>query len=160
VFRLIARTTSLVGAGIALATSAPGAGRAVRLNGMERSFLQDVNAARAANGVGPVRVDVTLERAAREHTAEMLAGGVFAHGPWWQRLERLGARGPRFGEDLGWCADPASAPHRIVRLWLASRDHRAVLLRDGFDRVGIGVAIGPFKGFDRVAVVTAEFEGS
>ena len=159
-FRFIARTTSLVGVGIALAVSAPGAGRAVALTSLEHSFLEDVNAARAAHGLRPVRLDETLERAAREHTARMIDDGVFAHGDWWQQLEQLGARGPRLGENLGWCAFPASAPRRIVGLWLSSPDHRAVLLRAGFDRVGIGAAIGPFKGFDRAAVVTAEFEGT
>ena len=90
----------------------------------------------------------------------MLAGGALSHGGRWQRLRRLGARGPWLGEDLGWYSDPASARQAIVRLWVASPEHRAVLLRGGFHLVGIAAAVGPFMGFDRAAVVTADFEGT
>jgi len=147
-------------AAVVLALSAPGVGSAVPLTPLERSFLQHVNAVRTARGVAPVHVDATLELAARRHTAAMLARGAFTHGSWWQRLTSLGARGPWLGEDLGWYSDPSAAPQAIVRLWLASPEHRAVLLRRGSLLVGIGSAVGPFMGFDRAAVVTADFEGT
>jgi uncharacterized protein YkwD len=137
-----------------------GTGHAVSVTPLERSFLDRVNAARTARGVAPVRLDATLELGARRHTAAMLARGAMSHGSWWHRLRLLGARGPWLGEDLGWYSDPTAAPQAIVRMWLASAEHRAVLLRGGFHLVGIGAAIGPFMGFDRAVVVTADFEGT
>ena len=101
-------------AAITLALSIPGAGHAVPLTPLERSFLEHVNAARTARGVAPVRVDSALQLAARRHTAAMLAGGSLSHGGWWQRLRRLGARGPWLGEDLGWYSDPASLSYGMV----------------------------------------------
>jgi uncharacterized protein YkwD len=127
---------------------------------LERSLLERVNAVRTTRGIAPVRADATLELAARRHTAAMLAQGVMSHGNWWQRLWRLGARGPWLGENLGWYSNPAAAPRMIVRLWLTSAEHRAVLLRGGFRLVGVGAAVGPFMGFDRAALVTADFEGT
>jgi uncharacterized protein YkwD len=89
----------------------------------------------------------------------MVAQGYFAHGPFWQRMLRFGANGPRLGEDLAWTVLP-DAPSRVVRMWLASAPHRAVLLTPGYRRVGIGVAVGPYMGNDRATVVTADFEGT
>ena len=89
----------------------------------------------------------------------MLAGGALSHGGRWQRLRRLGARGPWLGEDLGWYSDPASAPQAIVRLWLASPEHRANLLRTGYRTVGVGTRMGTFEGHAGATVVTTDFAG-
>jgi uncharacterized protein YkwD len=47
----------------------------------------------------------------------------------------------------------------VVDRWLASSSHRAVLLRAGFRRVGIGITFGSFAGHGGAAVVTADFAG-
>jgi uncharacterized protein YkwD len=90
----------------------------------------------------------------------MVAHRYFEHGPFWRRMLDFGARGPRLGEDLAWTAARGGTEETVIRLWLASPTHRAVLLRAGFRRVGIGVAVGPFMGFDHATVVTADFEGT
>src|SRR5437762_3575611 len=61
-----------------------------------------------------------------------------------------------FGEDLAW--GPASASW-VVGAWLASPEHRAILLRPGFRRVGIGAFQGTFSGRAGALVVTADFAG-
>ena len=42
-------------------------------------------------------------------------------------------------------------------MWLGSPSHRRVLLQRTFRAVGVGIRIGPFKGWDRAIVVTVDF---
>jgi len=67
------------------------------------------------------------------------------------------ARGPVYGEDLAWGTGVTA--QSVVNNWLASPRHRAVLLRPGFRRIGIGIAFGTFVGHGGAAVVTADFAG-
>jgi uncharacterized protein YkwD len=61
-----------------------------------------------------------------------------------------------FGENLAW--GPISASW-VVSQWLASPEHRAILLRPGFRRIGIGAYEGSFAGQSGKLVVTADFAG-
>jgi uncharacterized protein YkwD len=87
----------------------------------------------------------------------MMRRQYFAHGSVASRALAAGARGPVFGEDLAW--GTAVTAQWVVDQWLASPAHRAVLLRRGFRRVGIGIVFGPFAGYRGSAVVTADFAG-
>ena len=116
-----------------------------------------MNAARASNGLPPLRVDFHLVHAARGHSGDMMRRQYFAHGSLAGRAVASGARGPLFGEDLAWAT--GMTPQWVVDHWLASPAHRAVLLRPGFRRVGIGIAFGTFIGHGGAAVVTADFAG-
>jgi len=127
-----------------------------RLSAAETSLLKTVNAVRASHGVAPVRIDYRLERTARAHSADMLRHQYFAHGAFGSRVRSSGAFGPVFGEDLAW--GPVSASW-VVSEWLASPEHRSVLLRPGFRRVGIGAYQGSFAGQGGKLVVTADFAG-
>jgi uncharacterized protein YkwD len=129
------------------------------LSSAEAGVLNAVNQARAAHGLRPVRFDATLERAARAHSAEMLSQGTFSHGSFAQRMRAFGARGPLVGENLAWGSGPLAAPSSVVARWLASPEHRANLLRPGFDRIGIGALRGSFQGAGGALVVTADFGG-
>ncbi len=140
----------------ALLASAGGA-QARGLNSSEASLLQTMNAVRTSHGLAPLRLDVRLLRAARGHTADMLRRQYFAHGSVAGRALAQGARGPVFGEDLAWGTGVTA--HWVIDRWLASPAHRAVLLRPGFRRVGIGISYGTFAGHGSAAVVTADFAG-
>jgi uncharacterized protein YkwD len=131
--------------------------QAGRLSSPERSLLGTMNAARASNGLAPLRVDFHLVRAARGHSADMMRRGYFAHGAVAGRAVSAGARGPLFGEDLAWAT--GLTPQWVVDRWLASPAHRAVLLRPGFRRVGISIVYGTFIGHGGAGVVTADFAG-
>ena len=126
------------------------------LTGSEASLLKAINGARAAHGVGSVRVDYRLTSTARAHSVDMLRHNYFSHGAFASRVRGSGAAGPMFGEDLAW--GPASAGW-VVSQWLASPAHRAVLLRPGFRRVGVGAVRGTFAGMSGAMVVTADFAG-
>jgi uncharacterized protein YkwD len=131
--------------------------RARTLSSPEASLLQSINAVRASHGLAPLRVDVHLLGAARSHSADMMRRQYFAHGSVAQRALSRGARGPVFGEDLAW-ATGISADW-VVNAWLNSPTHRAVLLRPGFRRIGIGYSFGTFIGHGGAGVVTADFAG-
>ena len=147
--------SSVVFFALALGTAAS----AASLSTTETALLQAVNEARAANQVPPLRVDFTLVRAARAHTATMLRIDALTHGSFGSRLDSFGARGPRFGENLAWATGSRAGAQALVRSWLASPAHRANLLRPGFNRIGIGARAGSFAGYRRATVVTADFAG-
>jgi uncharacterized protein YkwD len=140
----------------ALLGSAAGAG-ARGLSSPEASLLQRMNTVRTSRGLAPLRLDVRLLRAARGHSADMMNRQYFAHGSVAARALAQRARGPVYGEDLAWGTGVTA--QSVVNNWLASPRHRAVLLRPGFRRIGIGVAFGTFVGHGGAAVVTADFAG-
>jgi uncharacterized protein YkwD len=140
----------------ALLGSAAGAG-ARGLSSPEASLLQRMNTVRTSRGLAPLRLDGRLLRAARGHSADMMNRQYFAHGSVAARALAQRARGPVYGEDLAWGTGVTA--QSVVNNWLASPRHRAVLLRPGFRRIGIGVAFGTFVGHGGAAVVTADFAG-
>jgi uncharacterized protein YkwD len=145
-------TTFVLGAAAAPAPARPA--------GAEVELLRAINHARAQYGLGPLRVDPTLRRAARSHSSTLLRTGVFGHGDFARRLTRFGARGPAIGENLAWGVGAQGTAAGVLQGWLGSPSHRANLLRPGFRRIGIGRAVGTYRGFAGAAVFTADFAGS
>jgi uncharacterized protein YkwD len=143
---------------VALAVLLPAtAAQARGLSSPEASLLNTMNGVRQSHGLGPLRVDFHLVRAARGHSTDMMRRQYFAHGSVGARAMRAGARGPVFGEDLAWASGLTA--QWVVDHWLASPSHRAILLRPGFHRVGIGITFGTFIGHGGAGVVTADFAG-
>jgi uncharacterized protein YkwD len=134
-----------------------GAAQARGLTSSEASLLTTMNGVRKSHGLPALRIDFHLVNAARGHSADMMRRQYFAHGSVAGRVSAAGARGPLFGEDLAW-AEGINATW-VVTAWLNSPAHRAVLLRPGFRRVGIGYAFGSFIGHGGAGVVTADFAG-
>ena len=126
----------------------------------ERSLLAAMNGVRTARGLAPLRFDARLARAARAHSSDMVRRGYVAHGPFVVRIRSAGAHGRLFGENIAWGTGTLVTARSIVARWLASRPHRANLLRPGFRRVGVGIAYGTFLGYDEATVVTAAFAGT
>ncbi len=121
-------------------------------------LLQAMNAVRTGNHLAPLRIDSRLARTARAHSADMLRHNYFSHGNFSARVRASGARGPTYGENLAW--GTAATAQWVIGKWLASPAHRAILLRSGFRRVGIGTLSGTFGGATGATVVTADFAGS
>jgi uncharacterized protein YkwD len=126
----------------------------------ERVLLSEMNRVRASHGLIRLRLDWTLQRASRAHSADMLRRDYFAHGAFAVRLTRFGARGPRVGENLAWGVGARARARSIVRMWLNSPAHRRNLLRSGFRRVGVASLRGTFRGYRGARVVTADFAGT
>jgi len=122
----------------------------------QASLLEAVNAARVSHGLRSLRLDSSLERAARAHTQEMLRDDYFGHGDFPGRMNAFHLRGA-LGENLAWGSGPYSRASSIVQIWLTSAGHRANLLRPGFRHIGFGLATGTFQGQSGATVVTADF---
>ena len=138
---------------------APAAGAQTKTSAVN-SLLQAVNQTRVAHGLRPLKVDATLVRAARSHSAEMLAGNYFSHGDFHGRMVAFHVRGPQAGENLAWGNGSYAQPSSVIASWLASPMHRAVLLRPGWNRIGIAVSVGTFMGGTATSVITADFAGN
>jgi uncharacterized protein YkwD len=129
---------------------AAGAARAAAA-GQARAIRAEINQVRVAHGLPPVRGHRRLARAARAHSRDMVRRGYFSHvSPNGEtpsaRVRRAGypARRPvwRVGETIAWAEGAYAAPAAVVRTWLESPPHRAILLSRSFREVGLGLAAG------------------
>jgi uncharacterized protein YkwD len=103
-----------------------------------------VNKARTAAGLRGFSWNRSLARAATRHARDMTRRRYFAHqrpgGPSLARRARAaGFRGGNVGEAIAYGCGSRATPASIVRAWLASPPHRAILL-SGRSRVGIGIS--------------------
>ena len=89
----------------------------------------------------------------------MARSGSFTHGNWYRRLRSHGVRGRTLGETIAWGVGIDGTAQAIVAMWLASPPHRATMLRPGFRRVGVGIAVGRMSGYAGARVATADFAG-
>jgi uncharacterized protein YkwD len=125
-----------------------------------------INQARAQRGLGALRSAGALERAAGAHSRDMLRRDFFSHSspsgstPQ-QRIDRTGylagARSWAIGETIAWGSGGLATPASIVRGWLRSPGHRAILLDGRYDDVGVGIAIGAPHGSRGGATFTGDF---
>jgi uncharacterized protein YkwD len=147
----------LLAVSAALVLAAPGSAWAAGLTHSESSLLREMNVVRAEHGLRPLTFDTHLQRAARAHSHEMIATGVFAHGAFANRMARFHVGGSLAGENLAWGTGYRTSAAAVVGAWLASPEHRANLLRPAFRRVGVGTVGGTFLGYQGAQVVTADF---
>jgi uncharacterized protein YkwD len=141
-------------------TAAPAASAGSRLNGFERQVIQKLNDARAQQGLAPLRAHRGLNRAADEHSGDMLRADFFDHPssdgtPFDQRVRRF-ADASMVGETLAALRQRRGGAATVVRLWLDSPAHRAIVLDASFRRIGVARRWGTL-GSTRNAVVTADF---
>ena len=109
-----------------------------------------VNRARAVHGVGPLRGNRRLLKAAQGHSESMAAGDYFSHvSPAGQtplaRMEQAGyisssRVGYDVGENIGFGTLWLATPKAIVHAWMMSPGHRANILDARFRDTAIGVA--------------------
>jgi uncharacterized protein YkwD len=160
--RAVAALTLALGSLFAVPAAAPAdAGANARLDATERAIVRAVNRQRAAHGLGRLDAGRRLARAADFHSWEMLAGNYFAHtsrngGPFERRVRRFGSY-RAVGETLAWVSRCGrGAARRVVRMWMDSSGHRAILLSPRFRRIGVAKRTGSL-GSTRACVVTADF---
>ncbi len=128
-------------------------------------LFKAVNRVRRAHGLRPVVPSPRLRRAARRHSADMLAHHYFAHtsptgSTLYQRIVRSGfvTYGSwSAGETLAWGTGSYGSPAGVVKMWMHSPDHRAILLSPSYRFVGIGRAQGTFQGYPGADVWTADW---
>ncbi len=115
----------------------------------EARIVRAMNKARARHHLPRLHSNVALARAANAHSGAMARTGQISHGAFEQRLRRY-VRARTIGENLAWARRCSSA--QIVRMWLASPPHRAIMLSRSFRRVGVGRSTGR-----NLCLVTADF---
>ena len=103
-----------------------------------------VNKMRTGHGLRGFAWSAKLARAAHRHARDMARRGYFAHrragGPsLGSRVRAAGFRGRNVREAIAYGCGSLSTPASIVRAWMNSPGHRAILLSRR-SRVGIGVS--------------------
>jgi uncharacterized protein YkwD len=125
-----------------------------------------INAQRSAHGVGALRLDNRLSRAARRHSRDMVAHGYFAHNSrngagFSARIASTGWMSGRsrwnVGENLAWGTGTQASPRAIVAAWMRSAGHRHNILQPGFHVIGIGVVAGTPTGGGSGSTYTTDF---
>jgi uncharacterized protein YkwD len=115
-----------------------------------------INALRVQHGLSPMTIDGRLNQAGRAQSSAMMSRRVLSHGSpdGKVRLTRLCARmhARTIGETIGWIRyrSPAKQAAGIVRWWMRSPPHRAVLMSPTFSRIGVGRRTGRFGGHTAV----------
>jgi uncharacterized protein YkwD len=124
----------------------------------DTALVAAVNSVRTIHLLPRLRVDGNLSRAARSHSRDMLIHDYFAHGNFAVRMSQFGVRGRVFAETLAWKRGVMSA-NATLTAWLGSPEHRSILLDPTLHRIGVATPVGPFDGFARATVITADFAG-
>jgi uncharacterized protein YkwD len=124
----------------------------------QEAVLCLINHVRAEHDEAPLNPNPELERAAREHAAELVADDYFAHvSPSGETpVERIRDTGyipgPSFGyvigENLAWGTIGLATPSSIVNAWVASPGHLANILEGRYRDTGVGItpAVPPSLG--------------
>jgi uncharacterized protein YkwD len=121
---------------------------AVGLTPREAEVLERLNEVRAKEGLHPLRVDLSLLRAARDHTRDMIERDFFDHiNPdglaFWDRARAQGYPSSYIGENLA--AGYLKAADAMAG-WMESPGHRANILNPDFEEIGIGMLEGGSMG--------------
>ena len=115
------------------------------------ALLCVTNAERAKRDLPSVRRSAQLSHAAQGHADDMVARDFFSHVTprGWTLGDRVhatgyltGRRDWELGEAIAWAPQPLDTPVTLMRAWLNSPGHRAIILDPSFREVGIGVAPG------------------
>lgn len=133
-----------LGLAVALLTAIPGTASAATATAPERQLMADVNEARAARGLAPLRSDYRLWVLAGERAEAMASADVLSHGVGGSieaSLERRGIQWYRYGEVIAYssASGNAAAAH-LFELWASSPPHWALLTSGSFNYLGIGLA--------------------
>ena len=113
------------------------------------------NQTRAEFGITSLKESLVLNKAAQAKAEDMLNKGYFAHNapdgktPW-QFLENVGYDYFAAGENL---AINFSDADSLEQAWMNSPSHKANILRNDFEEIGIGIAQGKYFGKPAVFVV-------
>lgn len=113
-------------------------------------------------------VHPALEKAARDHSEDMIRRDYFSHNTKGrgetaeERIKRFGytPQGYSFymiGENIALGSGSSGEPDSIMRSWMKSADHRHNILNGKFREIGIGVSTGTWKGNEGVSMYTADF---
>jgi uncharacterized protein YkwD len=127
----------------------------VSLDTLDLSVLVELNAVRKSHGLVPLKANLALTVAARDHSSD--------GSPFWKRLTAYSDAGQgtwAVGENLLWSSPDVSGA-QALRLWMASPEHRHNILTAKWREIGISAihadsAPGTY-GNRAVTVITTDF---
>jgi uncharacterized protein YkwD len=115
------------------------------------ALLCTIDAERTARNLPVVHASSQLARAAQGHSDDMVIRQFFEHvTPGGSTLgDRVhatgyitGRRDWELGEAIAWAQQPLDTPASLMRAWLGSPEHRAIILDRDFRDVGVGITPG------------------
>lgn len=133
----------VLAAAIGLSATAASPRQASALDGEEQAFLSLINNYRAANGVGPLALNSTLNSVAEWMANDMATNNYFSH------TDSLGRDPFQRMCDMGYCANTwkgenlaagVATAQEAFDLWKGSPGHNANMLSGNFTVIGIGRA--------------------
>ena len=126
----------------------------------EQQVIVLLNQIRAEHKLSPLTANTQLRNAARAHSTDMLRRGFFDHNSpsetWDTRIGRY-LKASVTGENIAWGTGSYGSADGIVKQWMNSPPHRAIILTAGLKRVGLGLATGTFQGTPGAVMATADF---
>lgn len=136
-------------------------GKTIELKANEKRILDLHNEVRKKSGLEPLCVNPTLEKAARDHSKEMIDKDYFSHTSYsgespGDRLKSFGYGWWTFGENIASGAGSQSKPEDRFEAWMKSPGHKKNILDGKFREIGVGSASGNFEGYEQT-VYTADF---
>jgi uncharacterized protein YkwD len=136
---------------------------------LQRLVAAQINVVRHEHGLPRLALSTKLTRAGQEHARQLAVAGYFSHdwsdgtpfGTWIRRFYPVaGARRWSAGENLAW-STPSVTAQQAVELWLASPEHRRILLSKSWRQIGLGAVhadgAGGVYGGQSVVILAAEF---
>ena len=126
----------------------------------EQQVITLLNQIRAQHNLTPLTANTQLRNAARAHSSDMLRRNFFDHNSpteaWDTRVARY-IKAPLTGENIAWGTGTYGSPTGIVKQWMNSPPHRAIILTPELHRVGLGLATGTYQGTNSATMATADF---
>jgi uncharacterized protein YkwD len=120
------------------------------------------NYARGVKGLGPLKPNSQLGRAAAQKSIDILGCGEFSHYAcgrtfffWDQKFGYLKGCW-KVAENIAWGTGSFATVRSIVTRWLESTEHHENILGP-YKEVGIGMRVGKLEGYEGAAVWTESF---
>jgi uncharacterized protein YkwD len=118
---------------------------ATSVSDAEQMVIGWINNDRTNRGLAPLRTDSDLVAISGLRASRMASANVMSHtigGNLQSQLDWYDVAWYRYGEVIGWSTAgyPVDSARAIYRAWMGSSSHRALLLSDRFNYIGVGLA--------------------
>lgn len=126
------------------------------------TMLCMTNYARAVNGLGPLKLNRQLGRAATQKSSDIIGCDEFSHYACGREFqfwdEKFGyLKGCwKVAENIAWGTGSYSTVRSIFTRWLESTEHHENILGP-YREIGIGLRVGQLEGYEGAAVWTQDF---
>jgi uncharacterized protein YkwD len=150
---------------VLLLVAAPAAS-AITLTKAEKQLLALINKERTSRNLPALKMNAKLQAAARSHSAEMINKDYFGHNSangesFSKRLIRFGysqtgCTSWKAGENIAYGVGLLGTPQAIMKAWMKSKSHKAIILTKAFKDVGLGRAKGEYNGTDDTFMFTLD----